>query len=68
MLSFLRNFCKPILGNVNKANLTVLRQDSDAEARSKTRYKVLGAVKNQEKQFRLYKEPSSRLSSEAQAK
>ncbi|PZR88526.1 MAG: hypothetical protein DLM68_07285 [Hyphomicrobiales bacterium] len=45
MLNFLRIFLKAILNSVNNTNPIMLRHDNDVEAESKTRYKVLRAVK-----------------------
>jgi len=42
---------KSILNNVNNTIVTLLRHDNDVEAESKTRYKVLRAVKIQGNNF-----------------
>jgi hypothetical protein len=42
---------KAILNSVKNTNLTLLRHDNDVEAESKTRYKVLRAVKIQGNNF-----------------
>ena len=42
---------KSILNGVNNTILTLLRQDNDVEAKSKTRYKLLRAVKIQGNNF-----------------
>ena len=60
------NLIKANLNSVNNTTITMLRHDNDVEAKSKTRYKVLRAVKIPGNKFRLYKEPFDfRLVSEA---
>jgi hypothetical protein len=66
VLNFLRIFLKAILNSVNNTALALLRHDNDVEAESKTRYKVLRAVKIQGNNFDSKKEPFDfRLVSEA---